>query len=131
MGNYSYYNPNPRGKRVGDCAVRAISAAFGADWYEAYDLLCAEGRQLCNLPSADDVWGNALKNDGFRKFIVPHECNGCYTAEDFCRDNPTGIFTLAFGGHVATVRNGILMDSWESSAESPAYVWGIRKPYIR
>lgn len=122
------WNPNPCLKSVGDCAVRAVSAALGLSWHEAYDLLCAEGRRMCNLPSADEVWGNALKKSGYYRWAIPYDCNGCYTADDFCNDNPDGIFVLAFGGHVATVRNGMLLDSWDSSRESPVYVWGKERP---
>lgn len=126
--SYSYYQPNPFGRSVGDCAVRAISAALCINWYEAYSLLCAEGRRLGNLPSADEVWGNVLKNRGFRRWIVPYDYNGNYTANDFCADNPAGIFVLAFGGHVATVADSHLLDSWDSSGEAPIYVWGESRP---
>lgn len=46
-----------------------------------------------------------------------------YTAEDFCIDNPIGVFVLGFGGHVATVVDGNIFDSWDSSQEIPIYVW--------
>ena len=36
---YRYFNPNPCGRVVGDCAVRAICAALGLDWDKAHDLL--------------------------------------------------------------------------------------------
>lgn len=29
---WEYYNPNPAGKRVGDCVIRAICKATGKDW---------------------------------------------------------------------------------------------------
>lgn len=29
---FIYYNPNRLGKRVGDCAVRAVSKALNVDW---------------------------------------------------------------------------------------------------
>lgn len=29
--NFIQYNPNPRGNRVGDCVIRAISKATGRD----------------------------------------------------------------------------------------------------
>nr|DAZ20368.1 MAG TPA: hypothetical protein [Caudoviricetes sp.] len=32
MDRWEYYNPNPAGNRVGDCAVRAICKATGFDW---------------------------------------------------------------------------------------------------
>lgn len=38
-------------------------------------------------------------------------------------DHPDGVFVLAFGGHVATVKNGILFDSWDSSNETPIYYY--------
>lgn len=29
---FSYFNPNPEGKQVGDCTVRAIAKATGKSW---------------------------------------------------------------------------------------------------
>lgn len=120
------YQPNPCGKSVGDCAVRAISAALGVDWYEAYDLLCDEGRKRCNMPSGDEIWGAVLEQFGFRKYAVNNQRAGRYTAQKFCIDHPSGIYTLALGGHVATVVQGELMDSWNSSAETIIYYYARR-----
>lgn len=33
---YKAFNNNPKGQRVGDCAVRAVSKALGKDWEDAY-----------------------------------------------------------------------------------------------
>ena len=30
------YNPNPSGRRVGDCAVRAVAKALNVDWETAW-----------------------------------------------------------------------------------------------
>lgn len=117
------WNPNPRGRSVGDCAVRATGAALGADWYEAYDLLCAEGRQQCDLPSSDAVWGAALRSEGFVRRAIPNTLPDGYTAADFAYDHDRGIYVLAFGGHVATVRDGQICDSWDSSNEVPVYYY--------
>lgn len=118
------YNNNPCGKNIGDCSVRAVSVALGTDWYEAYDILCEEGRRSCDMPSGDAVWGNVLRSAGFRRLVIPNTCPDCYTAEDFAREHPGGIYTLAFGGHVATLRDGVIYDSWDSSQESPIfYYW--------
>lgn len=120
------FNNNPCRKTVGDCAVRAISAALGLTWYEAYDLLCDEGRRSCNMPSGDEIWGNVLLNHGFRRYAIPNNVPLGYAAEDFAIDHPDGVYVLAFGGHVATVRDGVLMDSWDSSQEIPIYYY--RRP---
>ena len=118
-----YYNPNPTGRNVGDCAVRAISKAFDTDWEEAYDLISDAARLMGDMPSADSVWGAVLRQHGFYRRAIPNFCPNCYTAEDFCIDHPYGTYVLGFGGHVATVKNGILYDSWNSTKEIPQYYW--------
>lgn len=120
---WRFYNPNPCGKSIGDCAVRAISAAFKISWMESFEILVEKSREMCDLPSADSVWGSVLKSAGFKRKSISGQCPDCYTVEDFCEEHPKGIFVLAFGGHVATVRDGILMDSWNSSQESPIYYY--------
>lgn len=117
------YNPNPTGRNVGDCAVRAVAKALKIDWEDAYSLIVANGYAMGDMPSADSVWGAVLRQNGFYRKAIPNTCPDCYTAEDFCQDNPYGTFVLGFGGHVATVVNGNLYDSWDSSQAIPAYVW--------
>lgn len=117
------YNPNPVGRRVGDCSVRAISKALDIDWETAYVLLSMNGFSMGDMPSSDSVWGATLRQRGYSRKSVPDLCPDCYTAEDFCRDHPEGTFVLGFGGHVATVRDGMLFDSWDSSQEVPQFYW--------
>ena len=117
------YNPNPTGRNVGDCSVRAVSAALGIDWENAYDLITEAGRAMGDMPSSDSVWGAVLRQNGFYRESIPNICPDCYTMENFCIDNPDGIFVVGFGGHVATVIDGDLYDSWDSSQEIPVYVW--------
>lgn len=117
------YNPNPTGRHVGDCAVRAVAKALGIEWEEAYKLITVNGYAMGDMPSSDSVWGAVLRQNGFYKKTIPNTCPDCYTVKDFCRDNPLGIFVLGFGGHVATVVDGDLYDSWDSSMEIPVYVW--------
>ena len=120
---YIKYNPNPTGRMVGDCAVRAIAKALKTDWEAAYLLIARNGYNMGDMPSADSVWGSVLRQNGFYRRSIPNSCPDCYTVEDFCLDNPVGTFVLGFGGHVATVVNGNLYDSWDSSNEIPVYVW--------
>lgn len=117
------YNPNPKGRRVGDCSVRAISAAFDLDWDSTYDLLCAKGKGLCDMPSGDAVWGEVLKDSGLARKAIPITYPSNYTARDFAEDHPNGIYVLGFGGHVVTIKDGFIFDSWDSSQEIPVYFW--------
>lgn len=114
---------NPAGRRVGDCAVRAVSVALDVDWETAYNLIAEMGYQLADMPSSDAVWGAVLRQHGFYRAAISNSCPDCYSAEDFARDHPHGVYVLGFGGHVATVRDGRLYDSWDSSREIPQFYW--------
>lgn len=117
------YNPNPYGKRVGDCTVRAIAKATGQSWEDTYAALAVEGFLLGDMPSSNSVWGGYLMRNGWERHIVPNTCPDCYTAEDFCRDHPNGTYILALPNHVATIQSGNLYDAWDSSGEIPLYYW--------
>lgn len=121
--SYVYYNPNPTGRHVGDCSIRAVSKALDTDWDTAYSMIAANGFSMGDMPSSDSVWGSVLRQHGFNRDIVPNTCPDCYTASDFCVDHPHGVFVLGFGGHVATVTDGDLFDSWDSGGEIPVYYW--------
>lgn len=117
------YNPNPTGRNVGDCSVRAVAKALNISWEDAYAKIASNGYAMGDMPSSDSVWGSVLRQNGFYREAIPNECPDCYTAKDFCKDNPYGVFVLGFGGHVATVVDGDLYDSWNSENEIPVYVW--------
>lgn len=117
------YNPNPTGRRVADCTVRAISKALNITWEQAYVLLVTDGYLMGDMPSANSVWGAELRRNGFSRRSLPNTCPDCYTAENFAHDHPRGVYVLGFGEHVATVVDGDIYDSWDSSEEIPQYYW--------
>lgn len=117
------YNPNPTGRSVGDCAVRAVAKALNIDWETAYIMIADNGYAMGDMPSSDSVWGAVLRQHGFYRESIPNRCPDCYTAEDFCVDHPYGVYVLGFGGHVATVIDGNLYDSWNSLQEIPQFMW--------
>lgn len=118
-----HFNNNPTSRNVGDCAVRAVAKALDISWEDAYAKIASNGYAMGDMPSSDSVWGSVLRQNGFYREVIPNNCPDCYTAKDFCKDNPYGVFVLGFGGHVATVVDGDLYDSWNSENEIPVYVW--------
>ena len=123
MSRWRKYNPNPAGRSVGDCAVRAIAAALGVDWETAYAMITENGFQMGDMPSSNSVWGSVLRQHGFRRYALPNTCPECYTLGQFAEDHPEGIYVVGMGNHVATIRDGWIMDSWDSSRELPQYYW--------
>lgn len=117
------YNANPVSNRVEDCAVRAVAVALDIPWDDAFDLIAYNAKQMGTMPHSNAAWGSVLRQNGFKRAVIPDSCPDCYTAYDFCMDHPEGDYVLGFGSHVATVINGNLIDTWDSSFEIPQYYW--------
>ena len=123
MSRWKYFQNNPTGRNVGDCSVRAISVALDLDWDTAFALIAANAYQMGDVMSANASWGSVLRQHGFQRYVIPNNCPDCYTAEQFAEDHPEGVYVLGFGNHVATVKDGMIYDSWDSSQEIPQYFW--------
>lgn len=116
-------NPNPTGKYTSDCVVRALSIAQNQGWDKTYIALCGYGLRLGDWGNSNAVWGAYLKDNGFKRYIIPNTCPDCYTVEQFCEDYPHGTFILATGSHVVAVIDGDYLDTWDSGGEIPVFYW--------
>lgn len=120
-----YYNPNPKGKNTGDCAVRALSKALNTDWEHAKLQLDAYSMVEAEVETSDIVWSRILAENGF-DMIALYCGDGC-TLESFCQRNQEGIFVVKLPNHVVCVVDGNYYDSWDSGKEVPLYCWRKRK----
>lgn len=123
MSRWKNYNPSPVGRNVGDCAIRAVAKALNTDWETAYAMIVLNGYLMGDMPSSNAVWGAVLRQEGFKRFAIPNKCPDCYTLDDFAKDHPEGVFVVGTGNHVATIKEGLIWDSWDSSKEIPIYYW--------
>ena len=132
MDRWEYFNPNPAGNRVGDCAVRAICKATDFDWETVFTGLMIQACALSDMPSANYVWGAYLYKRGYRRKLIEQSERYIYTVNDFCIDHPTGTYILCIDGHVVTVQEGKYFDTWDSGNEIQ-YITGKRriKEHIR
>lgn len=120
---YSYYNPNPKGNKVGDCVIRAISKALDMSWQDVYIELTIQGYIMGDLLSSNGVWDAYLKGKGFIREIVPFECPDCYGLLEFANEHPQGTYVVGTGSHAICVQDGVIYDSWDSSNEIPIYFY--------
>lgn len=124
---YIYYNPNPQDLHVGDCVIRAVTKATNLTWEQTYIKIIVYGFMMSDMPSANRVWRQYLKDNGFQKYLIPDSCPDCYTVQDFCIDHPTGTYILGIdgrnSGHVVCVIDGNYYDSWDSGSELPDFYW--------
>lgn len=72
--SFIYSNPNPSGKNVGDCVIRAISICEGMSWEDTYIDLSFQGFKDCDILSSNAVWNNYLKKHGFRSSVISADC---------------------------------------------------------
>lgn len=120
---WEYYEPNPVRTGAIDCSVRAISKALNVSWEKAFVMLSLNGFLMGNVLSADEVWGSVLRQHSFMREMIPNTCPDCYTVENFCHDHQNGVYVVKSENHVATVVDGILYDSWDSSQKTAIYYW--------
>lgn len=120
---YIETNLNPVGRRVGDCAVRAVAKALDMGWEAAYIALTINGLAMGDVMNGNSVIGATLRQHGFRKYNIPNTCPDCYTIEQFAEDHPSGTFVVGTGSHVVCIKNGSYFDAWDSGKETVAYVW--------
>ena len=120
---YIYFNPNPDGKAVGDCVIRAIVLATGKSWEDVYVGIADAGLAMSDMPQSNAVWGAYLRRLGYRRYVLPNSCPDCYRVKEFCFDHPRGTYLLATGEHLVAIKDGDYYDSWDSGNEVPVYYW--------
>ncbi|MBR3243235.1 MAG: hypothetical protein IKF90_11130 [Parasporobacterium sp.] len=76
------YNPNPVGKKTGDCSVRAVAKALDVDWDTAHDLTSYMAKMMGTIQNENDAWGAVLRRYGFIREVIPNYCPDCYAAEE-------------------------------------------------
>ena len=120
---WEYFDPNPVRSGAIDCAVRAISKALDVSWERAYVMLSLNGFLMGNILSGDEVWGSVLRQNGFKRQMVPDSCPDCYSIAMFCEDHPVGTFVVKSPEHVVCIKDGTIFDSWDSSQKTVIYYW--------
>jgi len=120
---YIHSNPNPIGKYVDDCVIRAIAIATNRSWDDIYIHVCLQGYIMKNMPSVNKVWGTYLASIGFVNEQPYFNCIDCYTIKDFCHDNPEGTFILATQSHAVCIIDGNYYDTWDSGDETVITIW--------
>ena len=120
---FQFFNPNPRGRFVGDCTIRAICKLLSQDWDTVYAATTFQGFLYKDMPSGNSTWGAYLFKLGYKRKFIPDNCLGWYSVRDFCRDHPIGSFLLVLDQHVVTVVDGDYYDTWDSGSELPTYYW--------
>lgn len=114
-------NPNPCRQEEPDCVVRAICLATDRSWDEVHWELCVLSHERCTMPSVNWLWEEYLKQQGFKKYLLPVCCPSCTTVREFSRHFPVGTYVIGTGSHAVCIRDGNHMDIWDSGDEVVNY----------
>jgi hypothetical protein len=118
---YKEFNPNPLGKEVGDCTLRALCAVTGKSWNELYDIMSDLGKKLaCPFNSIEiQDFDYHTKLFGMERHKVTREKGKkALNVEKFCKEHPEGKYILRLANHLMGVVNGEyyeLYPSWEKA----------------
>lgn len=119
---FIYYNANPRGRRVNDCTVRAISLATNTSWDSAYERLSRFAQAQSIMPDEVAYIDEYLE----RHFNKICGCKNNYkiTVGDFVKQNPRGVYLITMNGHITCAIDGDIYDTFDPSDR---FVWGAYK----
>lgn len=118
---FVYYNANPKGRLVGDCAVRALSVVFNDTWRHIYADLTMMGYYAYDMPNSNAIIAEYLTMNGFSYYDIPNTYSDYYTIREFARDHSIGTYVLATGSHVVALIDGYYIDTADCGDELPIY----------
>lgn len=111
-----------------DCTVRALATATGRPYSEAYAFMAANGRKK----GKGAYFNQALyRNKNLvlgHKFTSPNVFHRARGIKTTLQRNPYlryGTWILQMQGHVATLKNGVLLDSFDSTRKEVRGAWQV------
>lgn len=126
MSIFEYTNPHPKELKTGDCVVRAITLAFNADYIETRKSLNEHKRFI----GAESYKEKRFINDylePYERLLIPvlkgvPRMKARTFIEKFGNE---GTFIIRMAGHLACIKNGKLLDTWDSSNKAIYTAWRI------
>lgn len=106
---FRYYNANEFGHDIADCTIRAISVAEGISWDEAYRKISDYARERGLMMSSVENIEEYL-DDNYQR-VCPIDL----TVGEFAYNNPYGVFLVTMEGHISTIIDGEIVDTFDPS----------------
>ena len=122
---YAYTNPHPKDLvSLGDCVFRAISVATGKDWLTVYDELTKLGREVLAPPNDKHTYSVYLDRIATREPVIHNGKR--LMGQQLARRKDGATYVIRSAGHVATVKDGKVRDTWNSGDRSAYIIWKIK-----
>ncbi len=126
MSVFEYRNPHPKALLTTDCVVRAVSLAFDKDYLEARRELNRSKKEL-GFGSYKDTKFIYKYLEVFDRIVlkVPKGVPRV-KVDDFTKFFKEGTYIVKLAKHIVCVKDGKLLDTWDSSYRSVYTAWKIK-----
>jgi hypothetical protein len=123
---FTKLNLNPKGRKTGDCVVRAIAKGMDQSWEDTLCDLHKVALHHYTMPNDKFTYDKYLTANGWTKEKMPRFAdNTRYTVKEFIAANPHGTFILSVANHLTVAINGELFDTWNCGSKSVGNYWTI------
>lgn len=124
MLNFNKVNQNPKGRKAGDCVIRAISSALGKTWDEVYQDLAAIGFKIKAMPNEKTTYERYLKQQGWEKHKQPRKVSGFkYVVGELQELTTASRVLISVSKHLTCVIDGSIVDSWNTNSKTICNYW--------
>ncbi len=114
MIGYENRNVNPKGKKTGDCVVRALSVALKRDYLDVYAELFDISVNTGYIVNDKRVEEKFLARHGFVKHKQPKKPSGKkYTIAELDKLCKNDVIVVSCARHLTVVIDGVLIDNWD------------------
>lgn len=121
---FHFHNENPRGRRTGDCVIRAIGRASGDGWDKTFDGLVEVGRRIKSELAWKDCYEKYLAEQGWIKGKQPRKEDGTkYTVAEWCRKHRRGCMVVSVSNHLTCIIDGKCNDIWNCTGKTVLNYW--------
>ena len=124
--DYVNYNANPKGRKTGDCVIRATCTALNEKWEDIYRDLFEFCIKRCLMIDSKNGYEAYLEHRGLKKQKMPRrEDNTRYTVKEFADElaNENKTYILSIAGHMTCLKGKKLYDIWDCSGKSVGNYW--------
>lgn len=126
MSIYEYRNPHPKDLRTSDCVVRAFALSFDKDYLEVRRELNQSKRDLgFNSYKDSDFIYRYFRNYN-RIIFKTKKGEARVKPKDFIKIFSEGTYIVNMKKHIACIKDGKLLDTWDSSERSIYTAWKIK-----
>lgn len=127
---YEEFNINPKGKKTGDCSIRALALATDQTWDDALDELVAIAHKTKWEPADRRSMEKALEAHGFANIGQPRKSDNTKYLVRELDQVLKGMYVAVINvaNHYTVIKSGVLYDTWNCGCKAAGkiYIKGTR-----